>query len=89
MSRSLQFSKIKIILNQFIVLILISHSEELIRQIRDEAINARSFIVSTNLVFGTVRLFKAQVDKLYGIYLINLKIYQVSQTDFLLQIKLE
>lgn len=41
-------------------------SNELISRIRTEEIDARSFLISTNLAFGTVRLYKAQIDKLYG-----------------------
>ncbi|CAG9798594.1 unnamed protein product [Chironomus riparius] len=38
---------------------------ELMARIKDEIIDARSFLISTNLAFGTVRLYKAQIDKLY------------------------
>jgi len=50
---------------------MILYSNELIARIIGEDINARSFLISTNLAYGTVRLYKAQVDKLYGKIFIN------------------
>lgn len=60
-----QFGKLNSFLidckNNFVI-----SSNELLSQIKDGDTDSRKFFLSTQLVFGTLQLFKIQIDKLFG-----------------------